>query len=257
MSDELLMMIQRLGDLNMEASAIEAKQILQNRMAADRLCQQLLDAHNALGAIACFEDIPHSSSLWAHLRRQSGLSYQAIGNLKNQCFQTRQDQMEQLPSLSNTQLNELQALNQKLLDVDKAIAEWLIAQGIAKSVDTAIKNGKVLDIRFDIDPQFHLQLSHFHYLCLRWQIPFMYYEAGKLPNTDSLGLGTYHLGRWAGLIPCARSELTMLTSPLLNEMICFVPELGFVAKHVTQLHLVYGQNCFSVDLAIPSIKAIE
>ena len=235
----------------------EARQILQNRMAADHLCQQLLLANNALGAISCFEATLRSSPSWAHLRQQSDFSHQAIGNLKNQCFQARQDQAEQLPDLPEGLLYDLQVLNRTLLSVDRTIIQWLITQGVADNSEDAIKYGFSLHARFDICPQFDPRLSQNHHLYLDWQFPYVFCPSNALNDVGALGSDCYQLGRWGGLVLLNRPELTIVTNAFLKEFIQFVPELGFIAGSLTQLHLFYAQECLSIDLAIPSAKALK
>ncbi|MBU3626605.1 hypothetical protein ICN48_10220 [Polynucleobacter sp. JS-Safj-400b-B2] len=233
------------------------RQMLQNRMAADSLCQQLLLANNALGILSLCEDSIYSPPPWNYLHQQSISHHQTISNLKNQCFQIRQEQTKQLPNLSDDLVKDLQALNQSLLDADQKITKWLITQGVADNLEDAIQYGLSLYARFDIHPQFDPELSQNHHLHLGWQFPYVFCPSNALNDVDALGSDCYQLGRWGELVSQDRPELAMVTNSLLKEFICFVPELGFVARYATQLHLFYAQECLSIDLAIPSAKAFK
>ena len=233
------------------------RQILQNRMAADSLCQQLLLANNALGILSLYDDSIYSSPTWGYLYQQSISLHQTIGDLKNQCYQARQDQAELLPDLSEGLLYDLQVLNRTLLSVDRTIIQWLITQGVADNSEDAIKYGFSLHARFDICPQFDPRLSQNHHLYLDWQFPYVFCPSNALNDVGALGSDCYQLGRWGGLVLLNRPELTMVTNAFLKEFIQFVPELGFIAGSLTQLHLFYAQECLSIDLAIPSAKALK
>ncbi len=229
--------------------------ILRQRMATDDLLERLRKASNALAPGLSIE-IPGMQSACSaartRVRRIDKVLWAAYENAEI----LREQQMADLPDLTQEQINMLAHFDRQVLLLTPALGDWFERKfpprcRLGKSPGDLIEIDESVRIEFEFRQDFDPKLSQVWQLVIGCRFGGVICRLGHPIPGDARSHFEFQPFADDGKA-VDRRELADVTSDLLLAVLPRIPELAFVAKFVERLSLQVGDSRFTAAIPKPS-----
>ena len=230
------------------------RDILRNRMATDDLRERLRKASNQLAA-GLDTPMPGLQAACSSARSRAKRIDRILWAAHQNAGSLREQQMSELPDLTQVQIDILAHLDRQMLLLRPALGDWFDSmvppRGIlGKSPGDWTEIDKSVWIKFQFRQDLDSEFSQSWPLELGWQFGRVLCRWRRPPSVDD---PRFEFQPFADeLKTVERRERSDVKSELLLAILPRIPELAFAVKFVERLSLQVGDSRFTAGISMPS-----